>query len=80
MFVFFIVLFDRTTGKSKQIGFVRFKDVKNAEIAMRLMNGYRPNPQSVPWSVRFVESEEEKKGWSLFFLNHTHHRKKKEDI
>jgi RNA recognition motif-containing protein len=59
------VLFDRSTGKSRQIGFVRFKDVKDAEVAMQLMSGYRTDPQAVPWSVRFVESEEEKKGWSF---------------
>jgi len=54
------VMKDKKTGRSKQIGFVRFSMMHEATAALKRMNGSRLSPESPPLIVKYAESESQK--------------------
>jgi hypothetical protein len=59
-FLLFRALIDPHTHQPRQIGFVKFFNVEDAKEAVKVMNDYKINDTAVPWTVCFVESDEEK--------------------
>ncbi|KAK2957588.1 hypothetical protein BLNAU_7487 [Blattamonas nauphoetae] len=52
------VIIDPVTKKSRQIGFVRFKHQKNADRALRELQGFKLSEDSSPISIKYAETDE----------------------
>jgi RNA recognition motif-containing protein len=54
------VMVDKVTGQSRQIGFVRFENIKDATSAMQKMNGYKLDDEATPLVVKYAENENQR--------------------
>jgi RNA recognition motif-containing protein len=54
------VMVDRVTGLSRQIGFVRFETVSQAQAVIDEMNGFRLSPGAPPLIIKFADTKEQK--------------------
>jgi len=54
------VMIDRETGKSRQIGFVRYKTKEEAKMAIEEMNNVKLDENSLPLLVKYSDTKEQK--------------------
>lgn len=54
------VLTDKKSGVSRQIGFVQFQSQKEADVALRMLDGFQLAPNTPSLTVKYAETQEEK--------------------